>query len=95
MPDQKWIVMVTDENMIDDIRKATDEYLEFLEAFNEFMQTDYTMGKPIRINLYHFDVVKTTLTRNISARFSDVRDEIVTACAEEIPATEGTSDKLS
>ncbi|THU95742.1 cytochrome P450 [Dendrothele bispora CBS 962.96] len=53
-----------------------------------FMQTDYTMGKPIRINLYHFDVFKTTLTRNISARFSDVRDEIVAACAEEIPATE-------
>ncbi|THU91615.1 cytochrome P450 [Dendrothele bispora CBS 962.96] len=87
MPDQKWIVMVTGEDMIDDIRKAPDEYLEFLEAFNEFMQTDYTMGKPIRINLYHFDVVKTTLTRNISARFSDVRDEIVTACAQEIPAT--------
>ncbi|THU94754.1 hypothetical protein K435DRAFT_860219 [Dendrothele bispora CBS 962.96] len=88
MLDQKWIVMVTDENTIDDIRKATDEYLEFLEAFNEFMQTDYTMGKPIRINLYLFDVVKTTFTRNISARFSDVRDEIVTACAQEIPATE-------
>ncbi|KAF5365279.1 hypothetical protein D9758_005352 [Tetrapyrgos nigripes] len=49
------------------------------------IQTDYTLGKETRLNNYHLGVVRTSLTRNISHRFADVRDEIVNAFSEEIP----------
>jgi len=41
------------------------------------------------LNNYHMDVVRTTLTRNIAVRFSDIRDEIITAFSEEIPVSHG------
>ena len=50
------------------------------------MQTDYTLGRPPRIDPYHIDVVRTPLTRNLGARFEDLRDEIKAAFADEIPA---------
>lgn len=34
---------------------------------------------------FHVDVIKSHLTRNIAARFSDVQDEIAEACSEYIP----------
>ncbi|THV02256.1 cytochrome P450 [Dendrothele bispora CBS 962.96] len=91
MPDQ-WVVVVTGPDMINDLRKASDDHMGFEEAVKDTIQTDYTLGKAIRLNNYHLDVVRTTLTRNIAARFSDVRDEIINAFSDEIPvSTEWTA----
>ncbi|CAA7260277.1 unnamed protein product [Cyclocybe aegerita] len=60
-----------------------------LEAVAELVQLDYMIGRPIRIDPYHVAVVRTTLTRNIGIRFSDILDEISTAFSEVIPAGEG------
>ncbi|KAF5365276.1 hypothetical protein D9758_005351 [Tetrapyrgos nigripes] len=80
-----WVVIITGPDMINDFRKAPDDYLSFEEAITDTIQTDYTLGKETRINNYHLGVVRTSLTRNISHRFADVRDEIVNAFSEEIP----------
>lgn len=37
------------------------------------------MGKPIYENPYHVKVVQFGVTRNLNARFPDIRDEIITA----------------
>ncbi|KAF5374236.1 hypothetical protein D9758_004728 [Tetrapyrgos nigripes] len=84
MPDQ-WLVVITGPDMINDFRKAGDDYLSFDDAIATTIQTDYTIGKETRLNNYHLGVVRTSLTRNISHRFGDVRDEIVNAFSEEIP----------
>ncbi|KAK7442539.1 hypothetical protein VKT23_016137 [Stygiomarasmius scandens] len=83
---EQWVVVVTSEDMINDIKKASDNYLSFDLAVKDNLQQDYTMGKTTYLHRYHLDLVKTTLTRNISVRFPDVRDEIVAAFTDEIPA---------
>ncbi|KAK7460913.1 hypothetical protein VKT23_008841 [Stygiomarasmius scandens] len=86
MPDQ-WAVVITGPDMINDLKKAHDDYLSFDEAIKDSIQADYTVGKATMLNNYHMDVVRTTLTRNIAVRFSDIRDEIITAFSEEIPVS--------
>ncbi|KAK7441541.1 hypothetical protein VKT23_016534 [Stygiomarasmius scandens] len=87
MPD-RWAVMITGQDMLNDIKKASDDYLSFHEAGRDIVRADYTIGKSIHDNSYHLAIIQTTLTRNITARFAEVRDEIVTAFSENIPASE-------
>ncbi|KAK7442710.1 hypothetical protein VKT23_015956 [Stygiomarasmius scandens] len=81
----QWIVIVTGDNMINDIRKASDDKMSFDFATRESFQQDHTMGKTVYLHPYHANIVRTTLTKNISTRFSDVQDEIATAFSDEIP----------
>lgn len=53
------------------------------------MQMDYTMGPELHFDQYHVDVVKSSLTRSLVERFSDVQDEIASAFRELVPVTEG------
>ncbi|KAF9067169.1 cytochrome P450 [Rhodocollybia butyracea] len=84
----RWDVIVSGEKMIDDIRKASPLDLSFIAAFSEDMQTDYTMGKVVRVNTYHVPVVRSPLTRALPARFHDLRDEVVASFADFVPAKE-------
>ncbi|KAJ3994525.1 cytochrome P450 [Lentinula boryana] len=87
LPD-RWEVIVSGKEMIEDIKKASPLDLSFIEAITETMQTDHTLGKPARVDTYQVDVVRTPLTRNLGIKFEDLRDEIKTAFADEIPAKE-------
>lgn len=55
----------------------------------QLVQTAYTMGAEIVSLEYHADVVRSSLTRNIGAKFPEVRDEIITAFSDEIPTKDG------
>ncbi|GAW00139.1 cytochrome p450 [Lentinula edodes] len=87
LPD-RWEVIVSGKQMMEDIKKASDLDLSFIEAVGETMQSDYTLGLPARVDTYQVEVVRTPLTRNLAARFDDLRDEIKAAFADEIPAKE-------
>ncbi|KAF8906748.1 cytochrome P450 [Gymnopilus junonius] len=84
----RWTVVVSGQQMIDDIKRATDDQMSFEEAVAETIQTDYTLGHQVRVDHYHIPIVRTPLTRNIAIRFSDIKDEISTAFSELIPAKE-------
>ncbi|KAJ3888640.1 cytochrome P450 [Lentinula edodes] len=92
LPD-RWEVIVSGKQMMDDIKKASDLDLSFTEAVGETMQSDYTLGMPARVETYQVEVVRTPLTRNLAAQFDDLRDEIKAAFADEIPA-KGKSHSL-
>ncbi|EEB97378.1 hypothetical protein MPER_03314, partial [Moniliophthora perniciosa FA553] len=47
----------------------------------------YTLGGPIHHDPYHIGVVRGALTRNLGVKFDEVREEIVAAFADEMPAT--------
>ncbi|KAK7051554.1 hypothetical protein VNI00_004533 [Paramarasmius palmivorus] len=83
----RWNVVVTTPQHIDDIRKASDDSLSFEEAVNETLQTVHTLGKAVADDPWHVPVVRGALTRNIGAKFDDVREEIVAAFEDEMPAT--------
>ncbi|KAH8828970.1 cytochrome P450 [Flagelloscypha sp. PMI_526] len=77
---------ISGDKMISDIQKSKDEVLSFLDNALDLTQAEFQVpDKEMARDMYHTQIVKTTLTRNISARFEDVRDEINTACAEHMP----------
>lgn len=53
---------------------------------------EYTLGQRLLDNNYHISVIRTQLTRNLAAVFSEVRDEIVQSFLEIIPPTDGLCD---
>ncbi|PBK74138.1 cytochrome P450 [Armillaria solidipes] len=87
----RWMVVVSGNQQIDDIRKALPDHLSFVDEVENTLQTCYTLGSNIHHDPYHVDVVRSALTRNISACFPAVRDEIEVSFKDEIPETEGMS----
>ncbi|KAK0494784.1 cytochrome P450 [Armillaria luteobubalina] len=83
-----WMVVVSGNQQIDDVRKALPDHLSFMDEVGKTLQTFYTLGSNIHHDPYHVDVVRSALTRNISACFPAVRDEIEVSFKDEIPETE-------
>ncbi|KAF8178062.1 cytochrome P450 [Pholiota molesta] len=83
----RYTVVVSGPRMIEDIRRASDDELSFRDAVAELIQTDYMLGKTIRLESFHIAVVRTPLTRNLGYRFPDIKDEIITAFTALIPPT--------
>ncbi|KAF9270845.1 cytochrome P450 [Marasmius fiardii PR-910] len=86
LPD-KWLVLISGSDMLEDLRKATDEQLSLRDAFEEFLHTEIFFGRQTRIDPYHVTIYKNTLTRSIGSKFSDMHQEMVLAFEETLPMT--------
>ncbi|KAK0471601.1 cytochrome P450, partial [Armillaria novae-zelandiae] len=84
----KWIIVVSGAEKLEDIRKSSREQLSVMDAINDLLQMDYTMGRCVAGDPYHIDVVGDALTHNIPACFADVHDEIKVAFRDNIPMSE-------
>ncbi|KAK7049978.1 hypothetical protein VNI00_005409 [Paramarasmius palmivorus] len=82
-----WDVIVTSPELVEEYRKAPDDILSFHDAVNDSLQVEYTLGEPIAHDPYHIPVVRGPLTKNLGAKFDEVRDEIVTSFNDEMPPT--------
>ncbi|KAI0795967.1 cytochrome P450 [Abortiporus biennis] len=85
----RWQVVVTGRKFIEELRKADDEDLSFVEAVNENFQLDYTIGPEINAKPFHIAVVRGHLTRNIGTIIPKVLDEIQLAFQDIIPPHRG------
>ncbi|KAG7099883.1 hypothetical protein E1B28_001684 [Marasmius oreades] len=85
LPD-RWLVVISGPDMLEDIRKATDEQLSLRAAFQDFLHTELFFGRQTRVDPYHVFIFKNTLTRSIGPKFSDMYEEMV-AAFEGIPMT--------
>ncbi|KAJ6627497.1 cytochrome P450 [Mycena sp. CBHHK59/15] len=73
----RWDVIISGSKLVEELRASREDELSIQEAFNEILQTNMTMGPNILGNPYHISVTRTGMTKNIEARFDEVRDEIV------------------
>lgn len=55
------------------------------QGISQLIQPDYTVDLLEKDNIYHADVVRTKLTRNIAVTFKDVHEEIINALEDLIP----------
>ncbi|KAH7926847.1 cytochrome P450 [Leucogyrophana mollusca] len=78
----RWQVIVSGPKLLEELRKSPDDELSFLEATNDSLKVEYTLGHDIHHNPYHIPIIRSQLTRNLAALFPDIRDEIVTAFEE-------------
>ncbi|KXN92692.1 Ent-kaurene oxidase, partial [Leucoagaricus sp. SymC.cos] len=84
----KWIVVFSGTKYVEHIRTAPINVLSFRAEIAERFQNRYTMGRVISNDFYHIEVIRSTLTRNLGSRFSDIRDEILASFQDFIPLTE-------
>ncbi|KAF9445324.1 cytochrome P450 [Macrolepiota fuliginosa MF-IS2] len=71
-----WLVIVNGPQHLEDIRKATDDKLSFLDALSEAGQLDHTIGPELRNGSYHVNVVRGPMTRSINSCFPSLLDEM-------------------
>ncbi|KAH9975528.1 cytochrome P450 [Lactifluus volemus] len=76
---RRWIVLAAGPELAEDIRKAPDNVLNMITPVNEGLQSEYTFKLLNLADEYHVDVVRSKLTRNITAVFGEVREELVLA----------------
>jgi len=81
----QWMVVVTGPQMIEDVRHASDDQLSSKDAIAETLHLDILFGRGVLNDGFHVDVIRSQLTRNITARFSDIQDEITAAFADYVP----------
>ncbi|KAG5651711.1 hypothetical protein H0H81_007716 [Sphagnurus paluster] len=84
----KWTVVISGHKMVEELKKAPDEHVSFLEAAAESIQMVHTLGPEVYHDSYHIPVIRSTLTRHLVECFPDMQDELVTAFAEHLPPTE-------
>ncbi|KAF8735505.1 hypothetical protein AX14_001941 [Amanita brunnescens Koide BX004] len=81
----QWMIVVTGPKLLEDIRRAPDDQLSFLDAIAETIHTDVLLGAETHYDTFHLEIIKSHLTRNIASRFPDIQDEIAAAFPEYIP----------
>ncbi|GJE92111.1 cytochrome P450 [Phanerochaete sordida] len=91
----RWLVLVSGPQLIDDIRKASDHELSFDEAAWETLEVQYTVGPSVAGNSYHVPIVRGQLTRNLPFLFDDLRDEIAKAFHDQVPLADDWTPVLA
>ncbi|KAJ8079813.1 hypothetical protein PM082_016635 [Marasmius tenuissimus] len=84
----RYLVVITGKEMIEDLRKSGDEDLSISEAFKQAFQTDYMVKKSTNENPHHIQAIQGPLTRHLSSKFGEVYDELSQAFNDEIPLTD-------
>ncbi|KAJ3570466.1 hypothetical protein NP233_g4384 [Leucocoprinus birnbaumii] len=82
-----WMVVITGREQLEDIRKASDDFLSFSAVIEHAAQLDYTISPKLRADYFHINVVRGPMTRNIGARFPELLDEIDKALGDVMGST--------
>ncbi|KAJ7918486.1 cytochrome P450 [Mycena leptocephala] len=82
----RWLVLLNGRTLIEDVRKAPDDFLSPAAAVNSVLHLEYTMGHEQFYDPYQIPVIRTPMTRNIGACFPDIRCEVVAAFQDLVPA---------
>ncbi|KAI0261283.1 hypothetical protein BC834DRAFT_485408 [Gloeopeniophorella convolvens] len=81
---RRWTVLVTSPEHIEDMRRAPDDVLSFLEPV---LDPDHTLDLIVKDDHYHLHIIRTKLTRNIHNTFSGLRDEIMASLDDVLPVS--------
>ncbi|KAJ7029678.1 cytochrome P450 [Mycena alexandri] len=82
----RWEYVVCGPKHVKEIGDAPENVLSFQDGVEETLATRLVMGAAIADNPYHSHTIRTSLTRNLHACFPDVRDEIICAFNDVLPA---------
>ncbi|KAJ7153685.1 cytochrome P450 [Mycena filopes] len=74
-----WKYVVCGPKLVKEVGAAPEHILSFRDGLEDLLPTKQVLDPKIAENPYHHHTIRTNLTRNLHARFPDVRDEIVCA----------------
>ncbi|KAK1225933.1 hypothetical protein PQX77_011132 [Marasmius sp. AFHP31] len=84
----RYLVVITGKEMIEDLRKAGDEDLSILEAAKQAFRLDYMFKRSTVENPHHNQAIRGPLTKHLANNFREVYDEMLQAFDDEIPLTD-------
>ncbi|EJD50797.1 cytochrome P450 [Auricularia subglabra TFB-10046 SS5] len=87
----EWTVLVTSEQLVDELRKAPDSVLSFTAAAEDAIQEKYVFGDNRLEGNFHLSVIRSKLSRQLGAVFPAVKDEISASFADNIRS--GSTDE--
>ncbi|KAF8913269.1 hypothetical protein CPB85DRAFT_1434117 [Mucidula mucida] len=88
LPD-RWEVVITKTEHIEDLRKAPDDVLSFHDSVQQSLQITYTMGPAVANDLYHIPVIRSIYTmKELPSMFDDMNNEILHALSVVLPQDE-------
>ncbi|KAJ7278114.1 cytochrome P450 [Mycena rebaudengoi] len=82
----RWLVILNGRALIQELQKAPDDELSFIEAATALVHMGLTMGQEHLNDLYQISVIRTSLTRNIAVCFPTIHSEVVAAFEDLVPA---------
>ncbi|KAI0650914.1 cytochrome P450 [Trametes meyenii] len=82
-----WLVVFNGPQLIDELRKCSDDELSAVEGASQVLQLRHTLGPGVD-DQFHVAVVRDKLTRSLQLLCADVVDEVSNAFQEYIPAPE-------
>ncbi|KAF8271105.1 hypothetical protein EI94DRAFT_635637 [Lactarius quietus] len=82
---RRWLVVASGPELIEDLKKASDDVLSLKGQVDEFLQAEYTLDLLDIDDDYHADIMRSKLTRNIADSFKEVLDELVQSLDASIP----------
>ncbi|KIM22627.1 hypothetical protein M408DRAFT_282067 [Serendipita vermifera MAFF 305830] len=78
-----WVV-VAHSKYIDELNRAPDDVLSFMDSATDLIQMRYTFGHKLADNPYHVKVIINHLTKNLASTFVEVYDETEAAISDYI-----------
>ncbi|GJE87319.1 cytochrome P450 [Phanerochaete sordida] len=87
-----WLFIASGDELVEELRNADENVLSSAAALVDLLQTDYTIGRSVRENLYHIHVLRTTLNKNLASILPDAIDEIAAAFKDELDAKLGDGE---
>ncbi|GJJ15197.1 hypothetical protein Clacol_009473 [Clathrus columnatus] len=89
VPDQdRWNIIVSRPDQIEELIKAPDDVLSFDEFVNKEFFVKDLMGSTLIENNYHVGIIRSQLTKNLCHLFDDLREEVELAMNDNIPLTD-------
>ncbi|KAH8828951.1 cytochrome P450 [Flagelloscypha sp. PMI_526] len=83
-----WRLYASGRARLADAKKAADDELSFIDAANEGLQAEFTLGPEIAWDPYHVATVRGPLTRNLTTIYPEMREETVASATDHIPLSE-------
>jgi len=77
---------LSDQKMIEELRRAPDEDVNFMPAMEEALDLRVLMGDAVMDNMWHTEVIRNKLTRALPGLFGDIIDENRVSFESHIPA---------
>jgi len=81
------VTIVTDRKLLNELRNASDDVLDFEGGAARTVQPNYTMSKAVTEGGRHIPTIRTTLTRNLGFLFEDIVDEMKASFEDNLALT--------
>ncbi|KZT39039.1 cytochrome P450 [Sistotremastrum suecicum HHB10207 ss-3] len=89
----RWKVLLSGPALIDEAKAASDDLLSAEAALQEMLEMNFTLGKEVVENPYHFPIIRGQLTRKLEDLMPRVIDEIQHSLEHLVPDTGNDEDR--